>query len=148
MIQEVKGDLFDPSWQFDAIAHGVNCKGAMGAGIAKAFRENYPHMYTRYKTMCDQGFLLPGQVMPWTEGVVVYNIASQFHPGPDAKVEYLEAGLQWVRFHMEYHGMTHLGLPWIGAGIGGLDYHNDVEPVVQFVFGKSDVDVTLVEFVP
>lgn len=141
------GDLFDPAWNFDALAHGVNCKGKMGSGIAVAFRERWPLMYRNYWWLCrsDTGFFLPGQVYPWQaeDGLTIYNIASQYLPGPDAKQEYLEAGLQYVRFHMKHKGLNNLGLPRIGAGIGGLTFDTVCDTVVS-VFGESDLNVTIV----
>jgi O-acetyl-ADP-ribose deacetylase (regulator of RNase III) len=38
---ERQGDLFAAT-DLDGIAHGVNCHGQMGAGIAKIIREKYP----------------------------------------------------------------------------------------------------------
>ena len=143
-ISEVTGDLFDPQWKFDAIGHGVNCKGMMGAGIAVAFRQKNPLMYEHYHAACQQNMLLPGQVIPWlAEDHWVYNIASQFNGGPCAKLTYLRAGLQYVRFHMEHVGTQSLGLPRIGAGIGGLTYEDVYDTVVE-VFSGSSLDVTVV----
>jgi hypothetical protein len=57
----VSGDLFaDPS--LDGLAHGCNCVGAMGAGIAMEFRRRYPEMYLQYKKHCDSGDFVPGTV--------------------------------------------------------------------------------------
>jgi O-acetyl-ADP-ribose deacetylase (regulator of RNase III) len=44
-IQNVRGDLFDNAHHVQAFAHGCNCQGSMGAGIAKTFRSRYPEMY-------------------------------------------------------------------------------------------------------
>lgn len=139
------GDLFDPAFDFFAIGHGVNCMGVMGAGIAPVFKRLHPNMYDAYKSMCGQGFLLPGQVMPWkpSEGPIVYNIASQFLPGPNAKVPYLRVALEWVRMQMEQHDIPTLGLPRIGAGIGGLTY-TEMADTVEAVFDDSVVNVTIV----
>ena len=38
-IQYVAGDLFANRFAAQAFAHGCNCQGSMGAGIAKTFRE-------------------------------------------------------------------------------------------------------------
>jgi O-acetyl-ADP-ribose deacetylase (regulator of RNase III) len=145
-VVHATGDLFDPTFGFDAIAHGVNCKGVMGSGIAVVFKNKYPEMYSHYAKACKGNFLLPGQVIPWrtgSSGLWVYNVASQYWPGAYARQEYLKAGLQWVRFHMEHGGLNNLGLPRIGAGIGGLTF-DVVRDTVEFVFGKSDLNVTIV----
>lgn len=145
-VDYVEGDLFDPNLGFDSIGHGVNCKGVMGGGIAVLFRRKYPLMYERYKRMCDERFLLPGQVMPYhlsTANFTIYNIASQYHPGSDAKISYLRAGLSYVDFHMKEKGIESLGLPQIGAGIGGLTFE-DVSDTIEEVFQNSSRKITVV----
>ncbi len=101
-------------------------------------------MHRDYKTLCEIGGLNVGQVFPW-EGpdYTVFNVASQLFPGPCAKLSYLKMGLEYVRFYMEEFNLSHLAIPRIGAGIGGLDFE-DVHAVVEEVFLLSNVDVTIV----
>ena len=47
----LEGNLLDTPFQF--IAHQVNCKGVMGAGLALQIRNKYPEVYNDYKTFCD-----------------------------------------------------------------------------------------------
>jgi O-acetyl-ADP-ribose deacetylase (regulator of RNase III) len=47
-IQALAGDLFENAYHAQALAHGCNCQGSMGAGIAVGFRERYPKMYEEY----------------------------------------------------------------------------------------------------
>lgn len=144
-VKFVTGDLFDPTHNFDALGHGVNCKGVMGAGIAVEFRKRWPGMYGRYRKMCAEGFLLPGMMMPFTPvtGPRIFNIASQDLPGANAHYEFLEAGLQYSLFFMQHTNIQTLGLPRIASDIGGLDF-NKVVKVIEFVFGKADETVTIV----
>jgi O-acetyl-ADP-ribose deacetylase (regulator of RNase III) len=44
------------------IAHQVNCKGVMGAGLACQIRQRYPQVFTRYKKYCDQGVFTLGKI--------------------------------------------------------------------------------------
>lgn len=39
-------------------AHGRNCAGAMGKGIALQFKERFPKMYLEYKQLCKEKKLL------------------------------------------------------------------------------------------
>ena len=145
-VSEATGDLFDPEFGFDVIGHGVNCMGAMGSGIAVPFRQRNPEMFKQYSVMCMRGILLPGMVMPWKPktGPVIFNIASQYRTGKDAHLDYLEMGLLYCRFYMRMEGLKHLGLPRIGAGIGGLDW-NAVKHIVEDLFGDDEeIHVTLV----
>lgn len=150
MIEYVTGDLFDPKFWFDGIAHGVNCKGAMGSGIAPRFKTLHPMMYNKYNSLCMQGVLLPGQVFPWKvenpgqgEATWIYNIASQYYPGPDARLDALASGLYYVRYHAKANGLARVGLPRIGAGIGGLNWE-DVQMVAKSLLEKSAVTFTFV----
>ena len=50
MITIKEGDLFRaPN---GIICHQVNCKGVMGRGVAKTFKEKYPFAFSQYKDLC------------------------------------------------------------------------------------------------
>lgn len=166
----IKGDLFDPTHNFDALAQGVNTFGIMGAGIAVKFREDYPEMYEDYKNMCEKyGESLTGLLHIWstigsTEFLVrtaehgdgpiplflttpdktIYNMFSQRSPGKDGNYNYLLKSAILVRQDAEAQGFASVGLPWIGCGIAGLAKHN-VEHILRTVFADSRVDFVLVE---
>lgn len=122
MITWEDGDLFDCG--IPAIAHGVNCQGVMGAGIALQFRQRYPEMYESYRRRCAKpsGFI-PGDVMPWRhdDGRVIFNLATQFLPGPDAKLWMISAavGRMITEAHHDFC-ITRIAMPEIGCGIGGI----------------------------
>lgn len=121
------GDLFTSTT--GAIGHGVNTRGAMGAGIAVIFKRKYPAMYEEYHDLCRRGELRPGEVFPWRDpntGLWVYNIASQDRPGPDARLEWLSTGASAALEHAAANDIKTIALPRIGCGIGGLVYE-DVE---------------------
>ncbi len=120
-IIERTGNLFDTEAQ--AIGHGVNTKGVMGAGIAKQFKERYPRMYAAYRSVCYEYILNPGDVFPWRQpGQTIYTIASQQEPGRDAKYHWLTTGTAKTLMDMEERGMRTIALPQIGCGIGGLEW--------------------------
>ena len=50
MITIKEGNLFNAPRGL--ICHQVNCKGNMGRGVARTFREKYPRAYYRYLAMC------------------------------------------------------------------------------------------------
>ena len=50
MITVINGDLF--STPSGIICHQVNCKGVMGRGVAKKFKEKYPFAYLQYHSLC------------------------------------------------------------------------------------------------
>src|SRR5437868_14306757 len=80
-IQFVSGDLFANEFETEAFAHGCNCQGSMGAGIAKGFRERYPEMYEEYRRRCKakprefnlgEAWLWKAEGQPW-----VFNLGTQ-----------------------------------------------------------------------
>src|SRR5262245_30745605 len=48
-VEFVSGDPVANRFKAQALAHGCNCQGSMGAGIAKGFRDRYPAMYEEYR---------------------------------------------------------------------------------------------------
>ena len=122
MIRELNGDLFDS--RADIIGHGVNTHGVMGAGIAVAFKNRYPDMYERYKAICEQNLLVPGEVYFYVpeSGPVVANIASQDKPGPNARYGWAMNAIGKVIDYAEHYNLNTIAIPRIGCGIGGLDW--------------------------
>jgi O-acetyl-ADP-ribose deacetylase (regulator of RNase III) len=122
MIIWETGDLF--TCGIPDIAHGVNCAGVMGAGIAVQFRNRYPLMYESYRRRClKHGGMIPGDVMSWKhdDGRVIFNLATQPLPGPSAQPWMITAAVG--RMITEAHhdsGIARVAMPLIGCGIGGL----------------------------
>lgn len=118
----IVGDLF--STRASALGHGVNCRGAMGAGIAPAFKKLSPAMYQAYRGHCQGGTLQPGMVFPWTleDGRVIYNMATQDRPGRHARLEWVATCASKVLTHADLRGIDEVAIPRIGCGIGGLQW--------------------------
>lgn len=118
---EVTGDLFDGG--YEAIGHGINCKGVQGAGIALQFKNRFPGQYRTYRTLCLRGELIPGGVQIWNEGGYCgFNIASQDEPGADAKISWLREGLIEAAQIAKAADIPTIAIPRIGCGIGGLTW--------------------------
>jgi O-acetyl-ADP-ribose deacetylase (regulator of RNase III) len=149
----IKGDLFDLSHNFDALAQGVNTKGKMGAGIAVPFREKWPDMYQEYKKLCTEFTdILPGLLHTWynpnwnSEDPIqhIFNLFSQDWPGPYARYEWLNSATLLMRWEAENALLERVGLPWIGCGIGKLERHN-VQHFFERILTPSTVEFVLVE---
>lgn len=52
MIIYKHGDILTST--ADVICHQVNCKGVMGAGLAKQIKDKYPAVFRYYKARCDE----------------------------------------------------------------------------------------------
>lgn len=117
------GDMF--TTDASAIGHGVNCAGIMGAGIAKAMREKFPHNYENYRAACKAGQLKPGGVQVNQEnGLYIVNMASQNKPGRDARYDWLFSSALAAAEGAVRNGIDRVAIPEVGCGIGGLKWNN------------------------
>jgi ribA/ribD-fused uncharacterized protein len=137
-IRFVSGDLFDNAFGVRAFAHGCNCQGSMGAGIAKTFRARYPEMYEEYRRRCKAEprrfnlgdcWLWKSDDRPW-----VFNLGTQEgYWRSRASYEAIEAALREVRRQADAEGITSIAIPPIGVGYGGLSWKK-VRAIVEAVF--------------
>ncbi len=136
-IQYVTGDLFANRYQVAAFAHGCNCQGSMGAGIATTFRQQYPAMYEEYRRMCKavpRQFNL-GSVFLWQEPgkPAVFNLGTQEFPGRTASYAAIETALTQMKTLADDHGMKSIAMPAIGTGYGRLSWAK-VRVIIETVF--------------
>lgn len=118
MIHYVSGDLFLSAAQ--TLAHGVNCQGVMGAGIARTFKNRDRDMYTEYRLLCKRGELRPGGLMLWRRDEPwILNLATQDEVRR-ADVIYVNKALAVLARHIDDLGITSVAMPLVGAGLGGL----------------------------
>lgn len=138
------GDMFTGAQGF-SLAHGCNCAGAMGKGIAVQFKRRYPSMYMAYKSECLTGQLVPGGVFPWqTEsGDWVYNLGTQKHWRTKARLPDIVASTQAMVQHAEQHGVKAIRMPAVGAGLGGLPWDSVRESLVA---GFQDAELDLLVY--
>ncbi len=140
---ERTGDLF--KYTGEAIGHGVNTMGVMGAGIAKQFAERWPEMYEAYRERCMSHQLQPGDFFAWEapDKTLILNLATQQKPGNGAQTFWVRASLMKAAVVLQSHFDIHeLALPRIGCGIGGLKW----EFVSQLIQGLEPQDFTVVVY--
>jgi ribA/ribD-fused uncharacterized protein len=147
------GDLFDNEHDAQAFAHGCNCQGSMGAGVARTIRARYPAMYEEYRRRCKAEprqfnlgdcWLWKADDRPW-----IFNLGTQEgYWRARASYEAIETALKEMRRQADGEGITSIAIPRIGVGHGGLSWKK-VRAIVESVF--DDWPGTLVvyeEFVP
>lgn len=137
-IEYVAGDLFANLHGAKALAHGCNCQGSMGAGIAKGFRERYPEMYEQYRVRClasprefnlGDVWLWKAKDRPW-----VFNLGTQekyWHAR--ASYDAIESALTRMKELAVEEGVESIAIPRIGVGYGGLSWKK-VKVIVEQVF--------------
>lgn len=132
MIHYVQGDLFSSKAQ--ALAHGCNCAGVMGKGIALQFRQRYPKMFEAYRTECQANGFYLGEVMSWAvDGRMIFNLATQKRPYSQAQSWAIKDALTKTKTIMNNRNISSIALPHIGCGLGGLEW-KEVRPIIAEVF--------------
>ena len=123
------------------IAQGVNCQHAMGSGVALAIMRKWPVVREKYMENLSghqmlgsmHGINVGGAVAP-SNSLWVANCYTQEFCGSDgqvyADVEAIESSLRSAYMLAKANDIN-LFLPQIGAGLGGLDWVNDVEPIIK-----------------
>lgn len=114
-------------------AHGCNCAGAMGKGIAIHFKKKFPEMYKEYKKLCAEGKFNLGDIFAYNYGNgYVFNLATQVSWRAGAELNAIEQSLKKMLFFASKNDVTQIALPKIGAGLGGLEWEN-VKNIIEKV---------------
>lgn len=133
------------------IAHGVNCVGVMGGGVARQVRDRYPRLYQKYRQLCAKNILQPGDVWLWSEPGLpwIANLATQADL-QGAQLSWIDESLRRLRLLAESDvtRYRHIAMPQIGAGLGRLEWE-DVVPFIERWFADSPtIQVEVVEWAP
>lgn len=74
---------------------------------------------------------------------MVYNLATQQQPGADARLGAIATSVAAMLTDAEQHGLPEVGVPHLGAGIGGLLWP-DVRQVLEEAGQANSVLLTVV----
>ena len=139
-IAFVCDDLFANRFQAQALAHGCNCQGSMGAGVATGFRDRYPEMSAEFRRRCKakprefnlgDAWLWKAESGPW-----VFNLGTQEgYWRARASYEAIETALGRMRQKANREGITSIAIPRIGVGYGGLSWKK-VRAIIEKVLGS------------
>lgn len=154
MIRYKKGDILQAleDGEIDAFAHGVNCRGGFGKGIAGQIKEKYPEVREQYlrhfeKGKIKLGFTHPIKLREKRHGVI-FNCATQDRYGYGGQkycsYDAIEECLTKVKDTLVNTNLK-LGLPKIGCGLAGGSWHI-VKAIIEDVFQDSDVEVIVYEY--
>ncbi|UWX60374.1 macro domain-containing protein [Chryseobacterium oranimense] len=140
-----EGDIFSLEGVSN-FAHGCNCAGAMGKGIALQFKTKYPKMYKEYKALCQEGLFLLGDVFIYKcEAGTIFNLGTQTTWRTKADLNSIENAFEKMLSYSNLNKINKIALPKIGAGLGGLDW-NDVKRIVEKLSKNyPQIDLWIVE---
>jgi len=155
----VKGDLFLTNC--NSICHGVNSMGKMGAGIALEIRRRYPGAYNSYVHLYESGQLSIGNVYPYIDSKVIFNMTTQKYYGRTPGVQYasienIEKGFKKLPKIITKVNESLIGLnrevingvafSRIGCSLGGLQWE-DVKPLFQEYLGDTVPIIVYEEYI-
>ncbi|WGE37170.1 Appr-1-p processing protein [Bacillus stercoris] len=154
MIKIEKGNILDATE--DIIVQQVNCKGVMGAGVAKAILNKYSNVKKEYqsfrnfnlnKGLTDKDLLGLVNYVRVSDGKVIANVFGQinikknrFDKTVYTKTEALTRGLKEVK-ELSKQLNKSVAIPYgIGCGLAGGDW-NIISELIDSIF--SDYKVTI-----
>lgn len=122
------------------IAHGVNCQRVMGSGVAKALYTKWPTVRSEYMNRESQK-LGDIQCVVVGDGIIVVNCFTQQYYGRIRAHRYASA-IAVERCLAEvaggFPGAIHI--PRIGCGLGGLNWEQDVLPILEGIELVSETE--------
>lgn len=131
-------DIFKSTSQ--VIVNPVNLKGVMGAGLAKEFKNRYPTMFEEYKEKCINGELREGNLHLFkTNEHWILNFPTKNDYRDLSTIELIEKGLIDLRDNYKSMGIESITFPKIGSGLGGLDWQNQVLPMIHKRLDTTDL---------
>jgi O-acetyl-ADP-ribose deacetylase (regulator of RNase III) len=138
-IQYERGNIFDS--KAHVIVNTVNCDGYMGKGLALAFKQRYPEMFSVYQQECKTGKLRIGRPILYQESIPwILNFPTKYHWRFPSKLEYLEKGLEFLVANYKKVGIKSIAFPKLGTQNGKLSW-DEVGPLMAKYLSQLDIDV-------
>ncbi len=159
MIKEIKGNILDTHCKL--IAHGVNCQGVMGSGVAKALYEKYPIVKKEYlyfvnfkhKNLNPDELLGKVSFVDVTIEKTVVNCFTQQNFGTDGQIylnfDALTTCLADVLCHAGENNIKEIAIPRIGCGLAGGDWKKvkkaieDLQNDLEGFEGVEDITINV-----
>ncbi len=140
-VEFMRGDLFTNE-QCQAIAHGVNCMGVMGAGFALKIKELYPRASLAWTNRCQRQEIITGKcyVLDISDSPVVLQLTTQYGYGHIGRAQpaWVEAALKDMVTVMDALNVHSVAMPAIGCGLGGLHW-SLVKSIINWTLADAPI---------
>lgn len=164
MIELYEGSVLGS--QAKIIAHQVNCRGVMGAGLALQIRNQFPQVYDKYRACCLKachpaknqdtpeenllGNILFVSIGPGREGGQEQYIANLFAQRDFGRNRCMTDYIALEKCLCKLHAIgasTRIAIPdHIGCGLAGGDWDNVVFPMINNIFGHGKMTLEIWKF--
>lgn len=130
IIFKKNGNIFNEKSQ--ALVNPVNCVGVMGAGLAKKFKNMFPDNYKHYRESCLNKSLIIGNVFVFKEkDRIIINLPTKNHWKDNSKLDYISNSVDAMSKVIQEKKITSVALPALGCGLGGLEWKNVKEILIN-----------------
>jgi O-acetyl-ADP-ribose deacetylase (regulator of RNase III) len=150
MITSWSGSILDR--KFEALVNPVNCVGVCGAGLAAQFKAKFPQNFDLYRKECEAKRMIPGRVFVTNVPGIgsgysawIINFPTKRHWRDKSLLKDISDGLDHLVEVIEILDLREIAIPRLGCGLGGLDWHGQVRPLVVTKLEKRKVDIHLFE---
>ena len=141
-MKTINGNILDIT--SGIIAHGVNRKLVMGAGVALAIAKKYPEVkqqfLSRNNPVPGLGYVDPVYI---NNNLVICNCYVQDRYGQDKGIKYASLLAIQVAMTTLVHALIDskvIHIPFIGAGFGGLNWYQEVQPALLQIEADSGIE--------
>ena len=127
------------------IAHGCNAQGVMGSGVALAVKKQFPEAFEIYDEAFHNGQLHMGSNIIAKGNFAIANMITQDEFGTHKRQVSYDAiadGFVDLFQYATENNITEIGIPLIGAGLGGGDWRI-IEAIILAVMDRFDINVTV-----
>ncbi|AXS83261.1 macro domain-containing protein [Marinobacter sp. Arc7-DN-1] len=125
MIEYCRGNLLEAD--AEALVNPVNTQGAMGKGLALAFKNAFPENFRAYTQACQYGQVRTGKMFTTEQQTLleprwIINFPTKQHWRDPSKLEWIDQGLADLRAVLAEKQILSVAIPPLGCGLGGLDW--------------------------
>jgi len=148
MIKYTSGNLLEAD--AEALVNTVNTVGVMGKGIALMFKERYTKNMEEYVRACKAKQVHTGKVFVTETGELmgpkwVVNFPTKQHWRSPSKIEWIDQGLDDLKYFITTNKIKSIAIPPLGAGNGGLDWHVVRQHIEKVLADLEGVEILVYE---
>lgn len=148
MITFKQGDIFQED--VEAVVNTVNTVGAMGKGLALAFKNKFPENNKHYADACRNNHVVTGKMFVVSlinRGKLRYivNFPTKQHWRNPSQIEWIADGLKDLRQFILSSGISSIAIPALGVGLGGLQWSSVKELIRAELEDLNHVEIIVFE---
>lgn len=125
IVQRAETDILRLHHLIDGLVNPTNTRGAMGAGLAAAYRTYFGEkMYKDFYSDCQAGKVKLGKVHVWKdaeERIELIHLPTREHFADPSELEILKRSLRSLREFLQHRPFYSIAMPMLGLGLGDLD---------------------------